>query len=631
MCGIFGVIGKNLDHSSLLTATRLLTHRGPDGEGYKSFDDNVFLGHTRLSVQDLSLNGKQPMSSEDGRFWITYNGEIYNFLKLRNNLENIGYKFKSRTDTEVILHQYALKGEKCLEDLDGMFAFAIYDKQEQKIFLARDRVGIKPLYYAHDNGRFAFSSEIKAILASNLFPKEMNLQAVYDYFTFLYVPCPQTGFLNIQQLSPGHSLTYDIKNNNVKLTKYWDISRNNSNASSLEMSYGELKYKLLTLLEDSVKSQLVSDVPLGLHLSGGIDSSIIAALASKHIDKKLKTFTVVFQGEENKYYDESENARVVSNYLNTEHSEISINLTNPEEVLDLTHSFDQPFGNPTSYLYYLISKFTKNHVTVALSGAGGDELFAGYPRYKVLHYSKLLSLFPKYLNPLLMNAAKCIKESNSNPLPRRMKLFLRGIGEKLPEQYLRWTYYMDDNQKNNLLSLLSEKENLQPSSRLINNYINSFKCKDLINTCEYVDLHTFLLDNVLEYTDKTSMAASLEVRVPFLDHKIVEFSLQLPSKYKIYKGQSKYILKDTFRNYLPENILKSPKKGFCAPMATWINKHFDFYFDKLLTKEYLLKQRIFDWEFIQLLRFEHKKQMVDNSMELFGIIMFDVWYRKYFN
>ena len=632
MCGIIGVVGNNLNKDKLIGAVDLLSHRGPDDKGYLSDNNLVFFGHTRLSVIDLSINGKQPMKSEDGNLWITYNGEIYNFKKLRAELENRGYGFKSQTDTEVILNLYKEKGRECVRDLNGMFAFAIYDKKKQELFIARDRLGIKPFYYALYNNNFVFASEIKAILACGMIPKEVNWQAIYDYFSFLFVPCPATAFEHIKQLPPAHCAVLDLSQMKFNLSSYWTPYEVNNGSKESLIDYEDLKFSLGTLLNDSVASQLVSDVPLGLFLSGGIDSSILALLAAKNSTSRLKTFTVIFEDKDLELYDESIYAKKVSDVVNSEHIEIALGIQKPDSILELIDCFDQPFANPTFYLSYLISKATKKHVTVALSGAGGDELFGGYPRYKALPYAKALSSVPKLLSRCVREFASLIPENNFSHLPRRIKLFVRGMGESLSEQYLQWTYYLSDDEKALLLKpMLAKKALLTKSTNIITSYLSEISSKDLLNRIQYVDLKTFLLDNVLEYTDKTSMAVGLETRVPYLDHRIVELSFKIPQKYKIYKGNLKYILKETFKDLLPREIINAPKKGFCAPVSLWIDKHFNYYFDNLLTCDYVGKQGIMDWDVIQLLRNQHKLKKRDNSMQLFGVIMFDMWYRKYFS
>ncbi|MFH1645291.1 MAG: asparagine synthase (glutamine-hydrolyzing) [Candidatus Omnitrophota bacterium] len=627
MCGISGIVDANLKEDNFKNINRTLSHRGPDGEDSVFLDNSVFLGHRRLSVIDLSQLAKQPMCNEDGSVWITYNGEIYNFKELRTQLKAKGHNFRSNSDTEVLLHLYEEKGIEFVNEINGMFAFAIYDRKNGCIFLVRDRLGIKPLYYSQYGNSFVFGSEIKALLASGLIPKDMDSQAVYDYFSFLYVPCPRTIFSYIKQLPPANYIRYSLKDRKLELKQYWSPYDKNSD---MYKHKDEALDDLRGLVEDSVKKRLISDVPLGVFLSGGIDSSILSAIAARESSNPLKTFTVFFKGKGVAPNDDREYALKMSRFLKTNHTEIEVDVTDPGEMLGLIKCFDQPYANPTFYLSYLISKVTKEHVTVALSGAGGDELFGGYPRYRVLKYARFLSMFPKALGKGISKLAQIIPEDPDNSLPRRMKLFLRGLGREFSDLYLNWTYYFNSDEKARLLRpMLSSNSKFFDSSDIIRKYFNQSQGDGLLNRMQYVDLKTFLLDNILEYTDKTSMAVGLESRVPFLDHRVVEASFRMPSSFKIQKNDTKVILKEAFRDLLPKDIFSAPKRGFCAPMAVWIDKYLDFYFDQTLSASYVKKQGIFDFNYIQNLRKEHKQRKKDNSMQLFSIIMFDIWYNNY--
>lgn len=628
MCGIFGIEGVDPASARVCEALELLKHRGPDNANFCVLDEHIFLGHTRLRIIDLTDAGTQPMCNEDENLWITYNGEIYNFKELQSDLRK-RHAFKSQTDTEVILHLYEEKEEECVEYLNGMFALAIYDRRGQRLFLARDRLGIKPLYYAYVNGLFIFASEIKAILATGLVDKEIDWQAIYDYFSFLYIPHPQTAFKSIRQLSPAHYLIFDIKQKDLKTRCYWEPWRPKTDGRENNI-YGELKEELRALLEDSVERELISDVPLGLFLSGGIDSTVLAGLMARKSLEPIKTLTVVFTGAGTKLNDDTEYARRVSQYFKTEHREMTIDINMLEALFSLIHYFDQPFGNPTLYLSYLISRVARESVTVALSGAGGDELFGGYPRYKVLCYGKFLQHLPRSLNLPFSWFSECIPEDIDNPLPKRLKRLASGLGQPIIEQILRLTYYFSDETKARLLKpMLLRNSAIRPSTNVLKTYYEQVVDKEELSRVQFVDLKTFLVDNILEYTDKMSMAASLEVRVPFLDYRIVELSFKIPSQYKIRSGESKWILKDTFRDIIPQENISAPKRGFCPPLTVWMEKYFDSYFDDFLTKKYVEEQSILDWSFIQSLRMQHKARKKDNSMGLFGIIIFDVWFRKY--
>ena len=660
MCGICGIVTHNNSGISIKRMIHSLSHRGPDDWGiYTSSDSKVNLGHTRLSIIDLSYAGHQPMSNEDETIWITYNGEVYNFPDLKSQLEKRGHRFKSNTDTEVIVHLYEDYGEACVDKLNGMFAFAIWDSNQERLLLARDRLGIKPLYYCQRNGEFVFGSEIKAILKSGVCSSEINWQGVYDYFSFLYVPYPQTIFEGIYQLPPGCILKFSPKTGKVEVEKYWTIGVEGWKNGRIEgkKSYEEYKIRLRELLTDSVKKRLISDVPLGAFLSGGIDSTIVTGLMAQNSNKQVKTYTVLFTGEGVDFFNEKEYADTVKDYFGTEHHEITIDISNPQELYDLVTCFDQPFGNPTFYLSYLISKYTREHVTVALSGAGGDELFAGYPRYRAIKFSKLLSKIPMGILKGTGKLLNFVPDNFNKPTLRRLKLLFEGLDKDFAKQYLKWTYYFDDEGKNRLFApeffhrlgnaasnahdahedthktptrgYTTPTHSALPSERIIRNYLDEFPNAELYDRVQYVDLNSFLVDNILEYTDKTSMAVALEVRVPFLDYRIVEESFRIPFEYKLKNGVSKYILKDTFKDLIPPKNLHGKKRGFCPPLALWMRESLDGYFDSYLSRDYVTKEKIFNWDYIQLLREQHKRGKRDNSMELFGIIMFDVWYRKY--
>lgn len=637
MCGICGIL--NCNNSQIVKRMiRCLTHRGPDNQGvYVSEEARVGLGHTRLSIIDLSDIGNQPMSNEDGTVWIVYNGEVYNYRELKEQLEKKGHVFKSNTDTEVVIHLYEDYGESCVDRLNGMFAFAIWDRNQSKLLLARDRLGIKPLYYyCHRNMQFAFGSEIKAILESGICPVEINWQAVYDYFSFLYVPNPQTIFKGICQLPPGCTLTFLPQIGKIEIKRYWTMRMEGSltdGRTRKKNDYIETKIRLRELLTDSVKKRLISDVPLGVFLSGGIDSTILTGLMAENSHERIKTFTVLFKGEGVSFFNEKEYADSVKDAFDTEHHEITIDISDPQELYDLVSCFDQPFGNPTFYLSYLISKYTREHVTVALSGAGGDELFAGYPRYKAIRYTNFLRSMPKWFHKSVGNLLDILSDDFSKSTLRRLKLLFAGVDRDFAKQYLNWTYYFNDDDKASLFAadfLRRNSDSILPSRRIIAEYLKEFTgFGTLCDSVQYVDINSFLVDNILEYTDKTSMAVSLEVRVPFLDHRVVEESFRIPFEYKLRNGVSKYILRDAFKDLIPAKNLSGRKRGFCPPIALWMRRNLDSYFDSHLSRDYVGKEGIFNWNYIQFLREQHRRGKRDNSMKLFGIIMFDVYYRKY--
>lgn len=634
MCGIAGIVNVS-DDAALERMTNVQAHRGPDDWGVRFFkEERVGLGHRRLSIIDLSPAGHQPMSNMDESLWITFNGEIYNFLDLRRELEEKGERFRSNSDTEVLLRQYELEGTDCLQSLNGMFAFALLDRRRQKLILARDHFGIKPLYYYFDKGRLAFGSEIKAILASGIYTPEINRQSLHDYFTYLYVPTPETMFRGIRQVPPAHFLELDLRTNEIKLQRYWHPQPPVVGNGNGKVSVVETREKLRALLADSVRKQMISDVPLGVFLSGGVDSPILTGLMAEASAQPVKTFTIVFQGKNLEFYDEGEIARAAAQKFGTEHREIPVDIKEPLEMLDLVKHFDQPFGNPTFYLMYLISKHTRREATVALCGAGGDELFAGYPRYRAINLARRLRYVPRPLLKGVRRALSLTSDDYRTMTLRRARQFFDGLDGDFARQFVNWTYFLTEEQKRLLLNQVEEsgvKQNgvMKSSERIVRQALAESPVNDPGNSVLYLDVQTFLPDNILEYTDKMSMAVSLEVRVPYLDYRFVEHSLQIPFSEKLNGGRGKAILKDAFSDLLPQENLKAPKKGFNFPLAVWMRDEFDKYFDLHMSRSEVERQGILRWDYIQLLREQHRTGKHDNSYPLFSIIMFDVWLKQY--
>lgn len=636
MCGIAGLINFQ-DDERLALMTDALAHRGPDDQGIRRFpEERVSLGHRRLSILDLSPAGHQPMSNEDETLWITFNGEIYNFVELRSELEKQGCRFKSKTDTEVLLKLYERDGAQCFKRLNGMFALGILDRRRQKLVLARDHFGVKPLYYYRSGERFVFASEIKGILASGLYSPDINWQGFYDYFTYLYVPCPATMFRGIYQLPPAHYLEFDLKTNQSQISRYWSLETA-AEANGHTPSYEESKQTLRSLLTASVERQMISDVPLGVFLSGGVDSPILTGLMAELSSRPVKTFTVTFSGKDVALYNEAEEARVAAKRFRTEHHEIAVDISDPLEMLDMIGSFDQPFGNPTFYLMQLISRAARPDVTVALCGAGGDELFAGYPRYRAVGLAKSLRAVPDFVFAGAGQALALLSDNYRTATLRRARQFISGRDNDFARQYVNWTYFLTSAEKSQLLNGASRGGTTNgggflPSERIVRGLLESGAGESRNysgNSALAVDLQTFLPDNILEYTDKMSMSVGLEVRVPYLDYRVVEFAQALPFDYKLKSGNSKRILKETFADLLPPENLQAPKKGFNFPLATWMRDHFDSYFERQMTRASVSANGLFNWDYIQTLRHQHRSGKKDNSYPLFSLIMFDAWYQRY--
>lgn len=627
MCGICGIVGTS-EHNVIERMTLSLAHRGPDDDGVALFPQHkLALGHRRLSVIDLSPKGRQPMSNEDGTVWLSFNGEIYNFRELKAGLNPQRHQFASETDSEVILHLYEERGAAAFQALNGMFAFALYDAERERLFLVRDQLGVKPLYYTEASGKLIFGSEIKAILAADGFTPEVDWQAARDFFSFLFVPAPNTIWRGIFQLPPAHWLEYDLRGRRiVRIERYWQPVASGPEHDPRDAR--ELRAALRKLLTDAVTQQMVSDVPLGAFLSGGVDSNIIVGLMAAQVRQPVKTFTVLFEGAGLDYYDERVEARRIADKFGTEHHELPIDLSHPEEMLDLVEHFDQPFGNTTFYLTYLLSRYTREHVTVALSGAGGDELFAGYPRYRAVQAARWLRFLPRRAAQAGLAALAHLPDNFADRRLHRVRALLAGLDGDESKQYLQWVYYLNEERKDRLLK--SQGSGMRPAARILDEHLRQFPpgLEDG-NRFSLLDVQTFLPDNLLEYADKMSMAWALELRVPYLDPRVVEFAFRLPFATKMNRRGSKVILREAFADLIPAEHQRAPKKGFNVPLGNWMRTKLDRYFDELLPRNYVEREGIFHYDYIQALRAEHQRGQRDNGYELFAILIFDAWYRKY--
>jgi len=618
MCGICGYIG-DLDPSIISHMTKTLRLRGPDDSGIEFFrNDMVAFGHCRLAIIDLTEAAHQPMFNRDRTICITYNGEIYNYLELRKELEKSGYQFRSQSDTEVIIACYERYGKEMVSRLNGIFSFAIYDVRDRTIHIARDHVGVKPLYYALSNGIFLFASEIKAILAANVLKPEINSQALWDYLTYLYVPCPLTMYQGILQVPPAHVLTLDLKTKGVSLNRYWDpLNGADTPLDNIEEAARLVRYELTK----SVKEQLVGDVPLGALLSGGIDSNVIVGLMANHSTSRIRTFTAIFSDQNASFFNERAGAARVAKKFNTIHEEIEIPTPSMEDIMSMLSWTDQPFGNPTLFLSYLICKEIREKVTVALSGAGGDELFGGYIRYKYFNLARrVVEASPVRLNFFAHPLMKIWPYKIKPEMRKRAYKFVRGLVSSKAQQYLRMTYFLDESQK---LKVLPMGKKCLTSERIIESLFHEgAQLKNDLNVLQYVDIMSYLRDDILEYTDKSSMATSLEVRVPFLSPRIIQMSFRIPDKFKIDRGKTKLVLKKAFEEFFPRENLRAPKKDFSAPLRIWIND-MEKYFDEIQPR--LPDDCPLNLEMIDQMRNEHRRGINDYGLVLFGLLMLEVW------
>jgi asparagine synthase (glutamine-hydrolysing) len=559
---------------------------------------------------------------------VVFNGEIYNFLELRRVLEEDGFAFSSNCDTEAILMAYARWGADCIQRLHGSFAFALWDGEKKELLLARDRLGKKPLYFRYDGQSFAFGSEIKAILATLGGTPEIDYEALNDYLTYLYIPYPKTMFKGIRQLPPGSWMRIRVRESGLDMQtgKYWDPME----ARSQPMSYRDRCSHLQDLVAESVRSRLVSDVPLGVLLSGGMDSSTITAMMARASTEPVRSFSIGFP--QNKTYDEIPFARNVANRFGCSHEVLQAEAGCSGHLAKVIWHFDQPFGNPTAVLTYILSALTKKSVTVALAGDGGDELFGGYPRYLGAYMSNVPRAMPGFIRnrlfPWLGNAIS--DDSNGRHQFRRLREFLEDAGMPLIEMYLRWIGYFSPEEKAALYTgeMRDRVAGHDPGDFLRGLYAESEGLEPL-NRLAYVDIKSFLCCNVLEYGDRMSMAHALELRAPFTDHRLAEFSLRLPFDLKFRFGESKWLLKQAMKPFLPPEVLNKRKLGFNPPVGAWLNGELRNLPQVLLSPARVGARGLFRPEAISSMLEDHASQRRDFSLKIWALMMLEIWFSMY--
>ena len=610
MCGICGYISEksiNIEEMNLA-----IFHRGPDNQGF--FQDNsLALGHTRLSILDLSDESNQPMVSRSGRHVIVYNGEIYNFRELKRELQAKGVVFKKESDTEVVLEGFEFWGVELFEKLNGMFAFTIYDRELSKVYIVRDRFGVKPLYYYSANGDFIFASEIKSLVASKVVKEELDYQGFYEYLHFATTLGETTFYKNIKKLEPGYYLEFDLDKKSFNVEPY----RLNYEVATSTDSLEEAIEKTRELFEASVKRQLVSDVPIGIFLSGGIDSTAITAYATKHYKGKVKTFSAGFDFDNGN--NELESARFIANHFGTEHHELHIKGSNTIDILEsINHHFDQPFGDAANIPLYLMSQELKGKEKVVLQGDGGDELFAGYHRYQRLNYYKTYKFISKFLF--------LFKNTIPKDSPKYKGLrFLFALNQNDPSKemaYILSQEMFDEDPSDYFTQEIKEKlKSINPFYRY-EYFYNKFKELDPVNRALFTDMNIILPDLYFEKVDRATMANSLEVRVPFLDNELVDYAMSLPSKYKVKQQDKKYLLKRAFRGVVPDKILSAPKKGFGVPFQYWLRTSMkDFMLDNIRNSVLYSSQ-------IEELMQEHIAKRKDNGYILWKLLNLSLWLKK---
>jgi asparagine synthase (glutamine-hydrolysing) len=633
MCGIVGFLtskAADIPGYEILKRMRdVLIHRGPDdlGEYIRPLDDKgpfVFFGHRRLSIIDLT-GGHQPLSNEKGTVWVVFNGEIYNFKELREKLKGKGHQFRTCSDTEVIVHAYEEYQEDCFRYFNGMFAIGIWDEKGNRLVLARDRLGKKPLYYSLIDETFLFASELKALMLYPGFPRKVDPVSLMKYLFFEFIPSPHSIFIDAKKLPASSYLIWDKKG--IKVRQYW--SPFDPQKERKDLSESEAEVRMMELLKESVKRRLISDVPLGVFLSGGIDSSAITALAQSEVPGKVKTFSIGF---EDPTFDESKYAFLASKYIGTEHHEQTMIPTDLLNIVPgLPDILDEPMADASILPTYLLSKFTREHVTVALGGDGGDELFAGYPTYLAHKFASPYERFFGFLHPIGTLLASYLPVSDDNiSFDFKVKKFLSGINYPDGIRNSIWLGSFSFPENESVLSAeIHPQFNRDRLVEEISLYEKEYPYADRITKLQYIDLRLYLQESILVKVDRASMACSLEVRAPFLDHELVEFVMGLPSNLKLNGFTSKYLLKRAMKNYLPEEIIRREKKGFGVPIAKWVKGPLKELFGDLLSADRIRREGFLNSECVTNLLQDHLHNRRDNRKQLWTLLVWELWVNHY--
>lgn len=619
MCGIIGLYKKHLSEKEdafFNNALNVIAHRGPDNKGIFRFND-LLLGHRRLSIIDTTESANQPFFDETNNYVLIFNGEIFNYKALRNDLQSKGVTINTNSDTEVLLHLLIREGEKAIKKLNGFFSFAFFDKTKNNLLLARDRYGVKPLVYYLDENIFCFGSELKALMACGI-PKKLNHKILSTYFHLNYIPHPHTIFEGVYKLPPAYFLKFDINSGKLEIDKYYSLP--DLQKPSTNVSYDEAKTEIRNLLDDSVRLRLVSDVPIGTFLSGGIDSSITTALASKHVNK-LNSFSIGFKDEP--FFDETKYAQILAKKYKTEHTIFNISNNDLFEHLNqVLYCFDEPFADSSALNVYLLSKYTKQHVTVALSGDGADELFSGYNKHTALlraSQSNIQNTILKSGGTLLNNLPQSRNGKFANKI-RQLSKYSNGLQYNAQDRYWNWAgFYSND------VNILKQK---YPDIR--NEFISGITGN--FNSVLAADFNLVLSNDMLAKVDLMSMANSLEVRTPFLDYRLVDYVFKLPANYKIDSVRKKKILIDSFSDILPQELSNRPKQGFEVPLLKWfIGQLRSEIENNWLNKDFIIEQNLFNLNEIELLKRKlYSSNPGDAVAKMWGLIVFQQWYKNYF-
>ncbi len=618
MCGIIGIYNLNhqpVENTLLRRMCNIISHRGPDDEGFYQ-NGPIGLGIRRLAIIDVA-GGQQPISNEDGSIWIVFNGEIYNYLELRASLEQKGHHFKTQSDTETIVHLYEEQGIDCVCELRGMFAFALWDAKAQRLLLARDRLGIKPLFYAYNGQKLLFASEMKAILQDQNLDRQVDLSALKAYLAYLYVPAPKTILQGVNKLPPAHILV--CENGQTTRQRYWQLQPE----SLAGYTEDEIVAALRQQLQEAVKIRLMSEVPLGAFLSGGVDSSAVVALMTAVMNRPVKTFSIGF---ENNKFNELQYARMVAEHCQTDHYEFVVRPDAVEILPKLVWQFDEPFADPSMLPTYYVTKMARQHVTVCLSGDGGDESFAGYRRYSYAQRTRIYDGIPRMIKQTLLSPL-------SNILPQRSVWGkrLRQSSLSAQDRYIENVSYLGESMQAQLLA-----DDIQQSlgdSPPVSHYLQAiFDLTQEYNIPEqllYVDIYSYLPEDILVKLDRTSMLNSLEARVPFLDHRLLEFVAGIPFGLKLKNGSGKYILKKALQELLPDKIFQRGKQGFSVPLGEWFGGTLYTFARDILMDHKFAARGLFNQAEVEQLLQQHRSGIADMSRAIYILIVFELWCQAY--
>lgn len=628
MCGITGFcdFNKKLRQENLNNANQVLRHRGPDSGNIAFFEApraNVGLGHRRLSILDVSSNGNQPMYSDDGSVVVILNGEVYNFMEIRKELEGFGHTFHSDSDTEVIIKAYQQFGIESVNKFIGMFAYALYDQKKELLYILRDRPGVKPLYYYYKNDCLLFASELKSIYTYPNFEKVINDKAVTLFFNYGYIRAPHTIFQDTFKVQPGHYIKIDVARKTVEDLKYWDVL-DHYNKPKLKISEEDATEQMEKLFISAFQYRMVSDVPVGVFLSGGYDSSLVTAILQKNSTQKIKTFTIGFREEK---WNEATDAKKIAEYLGTDHNEYYCSTKEAQEIFpELADIYDEPFGDSSGIPTTLVSRFARKKVTVSLSADGGDEIFAGYPRYDYVNkITKIINRTPGFV----LNTGKFMVNTSLNVFPKLKKIHkARRIAEILN------TY-----KTHGITDIYSRLFNYKEITQLLPGFDSTIGLlddigqvngeNDFINKELLFDYRTYMVDDILTKVDRATMSVGLEGREPLLDHRIIELAAQLPSELKYNKGQKKYLLKKITHKYLPKELMDRPKSGFTFPMQEWLTGDLKKYLFEYINEEQLSKHNYIDAKTAISIRDEFLAGAEKRETQMWLILMFQMWWNRW--